>query len=117
MEARINTNELSKDLDWLRKSHGLNDVLLDSLLASKAEARAHLKFFKQMVFVSNIAVMTLGLCFMAWSFGKGFTDIGIRRLVIGVMGLGVFIWFGLVFIRGIKSVQAAEGVARKHGLI
>ena len=117
MEARINTNKLSEDLDWLRKSHGLNDVLLDSLLASKAEARAHLRFFKQMIFVSNIAVMTLGLCFMAWGFGKGFTDIETPRLLIGVMGIGVFIWFCLVFIRGIKSVQAAEDVARKHGLI
>jgi len=117
MTARIKTDELSADLDWLRKSHGLNDVLFDSLLASKGEARAHLKFFKQMVFVSNIAVMTIGLCLIAWGFGKGFADVGIIRLLIGIIGIGLFVWFGQVFIRGIKSVKAAEGVARKHGLI
>jgi len=118
--ARAMSNDLDsglrKDLEYLREVHGLNDILLESLLASKAEARAHIRFFKRMVFISNCTVMTLGLCLMGWGFKAGFSS-SIFQLVIGGLGLVVFLWFCCVFVRGVRSVQAIEDVARRHSLI
>ena len=108
---------LQSDLEYLRKSHGLNDILFESLLTSKAEARAHIRFFKRMVFISNGAVMTLGLCFMGWGFRDGFDDVSIVRIILGFFGLLVFLWFCRVFVRGVRSVQAVERISQKHGLV
>jgi len=46
-------DHLKTDFTWLENTHGMNDIMLESLLASKAEARAHIRFFKRMVFISN----------------------------------------------------------------
>ena len=108
---------LLADLEYLREVHGLNDILFESLLASKEEARAHIKFFKRMVFISNGAVMTLALCLMGWGFKGGFDDVSIVRIIPGFLGLIVFLWFCRIFIRGVRSVQAVERISQKHGLI
>ena len=108
---------LLADLEYLRDVHGLNDILFESLLASKEEARAHIKFFKRMVFISNGAVMTLALCLMGWGFKGGFDDVSIVRIIPGFLGLIVFLWFCRIFIRGVRSVQAVERISQKHGLI
>jgi len=108
---------LQSDLEYLREAHGLNDIMFESLLASKKEARAHIRFFKRMVFISNGAVMTLGLCLMGWGFKDGFDDVSIVRIILGFLGLLVFLWFCRVFVRGVRSVQAVERTSRKHSLI
>ena len=117
MIGNSSNDEIQKDLNYLREVHGLNDVLFESLLASKVEARAHISFFKRMVFISNCAVMTLGLCLMGWSFKSGFKDISIFKTVIAFAGLLIFLWFCRMFIRGVRSVQAVERIALKHDLI
>jgi len=109
--------ELNKDFEHLRIVHGLNDVLFESLLASKAEALAHIRFFKRMVFISNCVLMTLGLCFMRWGFKNGVSNVSLFQLIIGSLGFIVFLWFCRVFVRGVRSVQAVEDVARRHNLI
>ena len=109
--------DLRSDLEYLRDAHGLNDILFESLLASKEEARAHIQFFKRMVFISNGAVMTLGLSLMGWSFRDGFDDVSIVRIILGFFGLLVFLWFCRVFVRGVRSVQAVERISQKHGLV
>ena len=124
-QSQIGVKMISKDLDqalkadieYLRNSHGLNDILFESLLTSKAEARAHIRFFKRMVFISNGVVMTLGLCLMGWDFKGGFDDVSVLRIVPGFIGLLVFLWFCRVFVRGIRSVQAVERILKKYGLI
>lgn len=117
MTSQDLNSDLKKDLEHLRKVHGLNDILIESLFASKAEARTHIRFFKHMVFISNCAVMTLGLCLMGWGFKAGFNSISLFRLAIGSLGLIVFVWFCRVFVRGVRSVQAVEDVAKRHDLI
>ena len=109
--------ELLADLKYLRREHGLNDILFESLLASKTEARAHIRFFKRMVFISNCTVMTVGLCMMGWSFKHGPSGASVLRIIIGFAGLTIFLWFCRVFVRGVRSVQAVERVSRKHHLI
>ena len=110
-------DHLKTDFTWLENTHGINDIMFESLLASKAEARAHIRFFKRMVFISNGAVMTLGLCLIGWGFKDGFDDVSIVRVILGFFGLLVFLWFCRVFVRGIRSVHAVERISRKHGLI
>lgn len=109
--------DLQADLKYLRREHGLNDILFDSLLASKTEARAHIRFFKRMVFISNGAVMTIGLYLMGWSFKHGLNGRSVLSVVIGFIGLAIFLWFCRVFMRGVRSVQAIERIAQKHDLI
>jgi len=117
MISRDLDEPLQSDIEYLRISHGLNDILFESLLTSKEEARAHIRFFKRMVFISNGAVMTLGLCLMGWGFKGGFDNVSIVRIILGFLGLLIFLWFCRVFVRGIRSVQAVERISKKHSLI
>ena len=105
------------DFKWLHEAHGISDVMFDSLLASKKEAQAHLNFFKKMVFISNGTVMTFGLFVMGWGLREGLSEISFARGLAAMLGAAFFLWFCVVFVRGIKSVRATEYVARKHGLI
>lgn len=109
--------KLKADFNWLRDTHGLNDVIFESLLASKEEAQDHISFFKKMVFISNGTVMTLGLCLMGWGLRGGLSDLSALRVLSAITGAGLILWFCIVFTRGIKSVRATEYVARKHHLI
>lgn len=111
------TVELKADFAWLRDTHGLNDEMFGSLIASKVEARDHINFFTVMIFISNGAVMTLALCLMGWGLREGMSDLSIVRGLAAIIGAATFLWFCVVFVRGVKSVRATEYVARKHGLI
>ena len=115
-ELKIPDN-LEADFTWLKDIHGMNDIMFESLLASKSEARAHIKFFKQMVFISNCTVMTLGLCLIGWGFKNGINSTHIFRMIMGFLGLAIFLWFCQVFVRGVRSIQAVERIAKKHNLI
>ena len=105
------------DLKALSCEYGINDELITSLLASKEEARAHISFFKRMMFISNGAVMTLGLAlagFGAKRLMDGFSVVGVLCLVVGVL---LFLKFLSVFASMLKSLRATEALARKHNLI
>jgi len=110
-------DHLISDFTWLRETHGINEIMFESLLLSKDEAVAHIQFFKRMVFISNCTVMTFGLCLMGWGFKGGFDDVSVVRIVIGFLGLLIFLWFCRVFVRGVRSVQAVERISKKHSLI
>lgn len=105
------------DFNWLRETHGLSDAMFESLLSSKKEAQDHLNFFKKMVFISNGMVMTFGLFMMGWGLREGLSKISLMREIAVIFGAVLFLWFCVVFVRGIKSVRATEYVARKHSLI
>jgi len=105
------------DLKALSRDHGINDELIKSLLASKEEAHAHISFFKRMMFVSNGAVMTLGLAlagFGAKRLMDGFSIVGVLCLVAGAL---LFLKFLAVFAGMVRAIKAAEAVAQKHKLI
>ena len=117
MISRDLDEALQADIEYLRNFHGLNDILFESLLTSKEEARAHIRFFKRMVFISNGTVMTLGLSLMGWSLKSGFAKMSVFRVILGCLGLLVFLWFCRVFVRGVRSLQAVERISQKHDLI
>lgn len=89
--------EALADMEALVRDHGMSRELIASLLISKKDARAHLGFFKRMMFVTNGGVMTIGL--MLAGFGGrrlmgGFSIIGAVCFIIGVL---LFLKFMAVF--------------------
>ena len=115
--ARAPSPAALADLNALAREHGVNAELIKSLTAGKEEARAHLGFFRRMMFVSNGGVMTVGLAiagFGAQRLMSGVSILGVLCLVIG--GL-LFLKFTAVFASMVKAIRATEAVARKHDLI
>lgn len=114
---RTECHALESDLSALERDHAINSELIKSLLASKEEAHAHITFFKRMMFVSNGAVMTIGLALAGFG-GKrlldGFSWLGIISLAVGVL---LFLRFVTVFATMTLSMKATEALARKHDLI
>lgn len=101
----------------LAHNHGINAELMKSLMTSKEEARAHLGFFKRMMFVTNGGVMFVSLCLAGFGgqrFMGGFSVLGLICLVIGAM---LFLKFTAVFASMVRAIKATEAVARKHELI
>ena len=114
---RAPSPEALADLKALAPDHGVNAELIKSLTASKEEARAHLGFFKRMMFLSNGAVMMVGaaLAIFAGQQLRGGTSI-LWGAAFGI-GIVLFVKFFTVFISMSKSLRATEAVARKHDLI
>lgn len=114
---RAPSPEALADLRALARDHGVNAELITSLTAGKEEARAHLGFFKRMMFVSNGTVMMIGAAiaiFAGQKFFQGASDLWIGAMVFGLL---LFLKFFTVFISMSKALRAAEAVARKHDLI
>ena len=114
---RAPSPEALADLKVLAREHCVNAELIKSLTASKEEARAHLGFFKRMMFVSNGAVMMVGalLAIFAGQQLRGGTSIlWSAALTLGII---LFVKFFTVFISMSKALRATEAIARKHELI
>lgn len=105
------------DLNALARDYGVNVELIQSLTAGKEEARAHLGFFRRMMFVSNALVMMIGAAIAIFA-GQQLRD-G-RSVLWGIalgLGLILFVKFFTVFISMSKALRATEEVALKHDLI
>lgn len=115
--ARAPSPEAMADLKVLVSEHGVDAELIKSLTAGKEEARAHLGFFKRMMFVSNGAVMMIGAAiaiFAGQHFRGGASVLWGAVVVLGVI---LFVKFFTIFISMSKALRATELVARKHDLI
>ena len=114
---RAPSPELLADIEALIKDHGLSRELTASLLSSKREARAHLAFFRRMMFITNGWVMTAAL--MLAGFGvkeltAGFSSLGVVCVVVGSL---LFLKFTAVFSSMTRGLKAARACALKHDLI
>ena len=105
------------DLKALARDNAINAELIKSLTASKEEARAHIRFFKRMMFVSNGAVMTIGLALAGYGGKKLVGGFSIVAVVCLLAGLLLFVKFTAVFAGMTRSIRKTEAVARKHELI
>lgn len=115
--SRTPSPELLAELEELETDHAINSELIKSLLASKEEARAHIGFFKRMMFVSNGIVMFIGLVLAGFGVTRlmsGFSVLGLMCVAVGML---LFLKFFSVFASMLKSFRATEALARKHGLI
>lgn len=109
--------EVLADLKMLSRDYGINNELIRSLVTSKEEARAHLAYFKRMMFMTNGAVIAVGLALAGYG-GKrlmdGFSIVAVICLIIGLL---LIIKFTAVFAGMTRAIKATEAVARKHELI
>ena len=109
--------EALSDLRQLSTDHAMNAELIHSLTASKEEARAHLKFFKRMMIMSNGLLMFLGLTLAGFGGLRlldGFSILGLICLIAGTL---IFLKFASVFASMSRALSATTSVAKKHGLI
>ena len=105
------------DLKRLVDDHGISLDMISSLSSSKEEARAHIGFFKKMMFVSNGIVMTIGLSVAGFGLKRLMDGFSVLGLVCAVLGLLLFLKFTSVFVGMARAIKATEAVARKHELI
>ena len=115
--ARAPSPEALADLKALARDHGVNAELIKSLTTSKEEARAHLGFFKRMMFVTNGGVMMIGAAIAIFSGQQLKEGTSILWGVSLTIGIILFVKFFTVFVSMSKSLRATEAVARKHDLI
>lgn len=114
---RAPSPEALADLKQLARDYGINAELIKSLTASKEEARAHLGFFKRMMFVTNGGVIFMGLLLAGFGLQRltsGFSVLGLICLAVGAI---LFLKFTTVFMSMTRAIKATEVVARKHELI
>ena len=115
-QTRLSPEAMS-DLRQLSTDHAINAELIHSLTASKPEARAHLKFFKRMMIISNGLFMFIGLTLAGFGglrLTSGFSILGLICLIAGIL---LFLKFASVFLSMTRALRAAEAVAKKHQLI
>ena len=109
--------EALADLEMLARDHGMNAELIQSLQAGKEEARAHLKFFKTMMYASNGVVMFLGLALVGFGLQRLIGGFSVLDAICLAIGAVLFLKFSVVFLSMLRALRATEAVARKHELI
>ena len=115
--AQTPSAEALADLKALARDHGINAELIKSLTASKEEARAHIGFFKRMMFVTNGGVITVGLGIAGFGAQRLLGGISVLGVICLVVGALLFLKFTAVFASMVKAIRATEAVARKHDLM
>ena len=114
---QIKSPEALEDLRQLAKEHGINAELINSLKTSKTEARAHIRDFKRMVFLTNGALIIIGAALVirgARQFSQGASALSAITLIGGAI---LFTKFFTVFLSMNHAIRETEAVARKHDLI
>lgn len=109
--------EALSDLRQVSADHAMNAELIHSLTASKTEARAHLKFFKRMMMISNGLLMFLGLTLAGFGVLRLMDTFSILGLICLIVGTLLFLKFASVFASMNKALRATQAVAKKHHLI
>jgi len=105
------------DLKRLVDDHGISLDMISSLSSSKKEARAHLKFFKRMMIVSNGLLMFLGLKLAGFGVLRLMDTFSILALICIIAGTLLFLKFASVFASMNRALRTTEAVAKKHELI
>ena len=105
------------DLQELQARHALDDSLIESLLASKTQANAHLAFWIRTIWVVN------GTLIPVLALNTGFA---LRHLLRGgPIWIGLIIIlsvYGLLLVIGVlkrqrRATEAIKSIAIKHDLV
>lgn len=114
--AHPSTERLA-DMKRLVDDHDMSLDMISSLSSSKEEARAHLKFFKRMMIISNGLLMFLGLTLAGFGVLRLMERFSILGLICTIAGTILFLKFASVFASMNRALRATEAVAKKHELI
>ena len=112
MESR-----LKADMQRLQTDHAIDDSLIESLLASPEQARAHLAFWKRMMWGVNgglICLLTACAIFSALRLMSGGSPIWAGACIVSV---GVAGYLTCVLRRQREALGAILGTANRHNLI
>ena len=114
---RAPSSEALEDLKRLAQHHGINAEMIQSLKACPEESRAHIRFFKRMMFVSNGALMVIGAALGLFG-GMGLLEgFSVFRSACIIIGLLIFAKFFTVFLSMREAIRETEAVAQRHKLI
>ena len=114
---RTPSPEALKDLKRLTREHGISAEMIQSLKTCPEESRAHISFFKRMIFVSNGALMVIGAALGLFG-GIGLLDgFSVFRSACIIIGLLIFAKFFTVFLSMREAIRETEAVAQRHKLI
>lgn len=114
---QIMTDLRETDLQKLQARYALDDSLIESLLASKTQASAHLAFWIRTMWVVNGTLIT-GLALI--------TGFALRQLLRGgpiwiwlIIILSVYgiLWITIVLQRQRRAAEAIKSIATKHDLV
>lgn len=116
-DNRMSRDALKHDLSRLQREYAIDDSLIESLVASPDQARAHIQFWKRMMWVTNGTgmVLTLGLSVLALRYAARGNSLlfyagGAICFIVALLCL-------LTLLRQRKAISEVEKVARQHNLI
>ena len=110
-------SRLKADMQYLQTDHAIDDSLIESLLASPEQARAHLAFWKRMMWGVNgglICLLTACAIFSALCLMSGGPPIWAGAFIISV---GLAGYMTLVLRRQREAFGALLRIAHRHNLI
>jgi len=115
--VRAPSPEALVDLKRLARDHGINAEMIQSLKTCKEESRAHIRFFKRMMFVSNGVVMAIGAALVVFGGVGLLSGFSVVHCALAVIGLLLFAKFFTVFLSMLEAIRETEAVAHRHDLI
>ena len=111
------TCDLKKDLETLQARYAIDDSLIESLMHSPEQARAHIKFWVRMMWIVNgtlIGIFALLAGLAGHSIVKGGSVWWWGAAMIAICGLLAMLG---VLARQRQAANAIICAARKHRLI
>ena len=115
--ARRLSPEATADLKRLSHDHGINAEMIQSLLTSKEEARAHIRFFKRMMYSSHSLGIAVGAGMAIFGAIGLLDEFSGRHCAFAVLGLFCVGVFFTSFLTMREAIRETEGVAQRYDLI
>jgi len=106
-------------LKMLSRDHGLNADLIRALKTCPDEARAHIRLFKRMMYMTNGIFMLIGIGLVRLGLHLqglrgGFSLLVILSLIAGCL---LFLKYLSVFLSMRRAINVTEAVALRYELI
>ena len=111
------TASLKHDLAMLQADHAIDDSLIESLVASRSQARRHIAFWVRMMWVSNGAMIGVSALLTGLSI-RALAHDGTKLWVLPLfIGLAAVLFFLGVLARQRQAAAALKRVAQQYDLI
>jgi len=106
--------DLTEDLEFLQTTHAIDVSMIEFLLASPMQAKAHIRSYKRMMLLTCVLPVVIGGVIIALSVLK-FS--GMLAIAVCVIGAGLVYHYGYRLVKMSKAIRATEQIAKYHHLI